>query len=701
MHIEWTFLRSRVGRRIFALFLVCAVVPIAALAVLSFGLVTTQLEEQAERRLNEAAKIVGTALYDRLVFLEAEADRLGAAGRRLEIPGPHAAELQRRLTALVLRRAPGDQAVFGALTETIELTPEERAGLESGKPLVATRVREGKPAGVFLLKAVGDDGTETLVGEVNTGYLWGTDDAVPLPARTELCVLDGDRRVLFATVPLSADGLAEAARRGVRTGASRFAWSNGEADYLASRRQVFLPSRFASGPWTVVVSESRRDVLAGLAYFRQVFPLVVVLSLCAVVLLSVRLIQRSLVPLDRLKEGTSRIAERRFDSRVSVSSGDEFEELAGSFNRMAEQLGRQFHALGTMAEITQIVLSSLQARRVAETVIARLGDVCPCDRVGVILADEAGTQGTMYLDDPSGMQPMLEAPVTLPRADTAGLQPGKALTLAGGPLPAYLAPLAQRAIRSCAVLPVFVASRLAAMIVLGYHGAVGASTDDLAQARHLAYQVAVALANARLIRELEELNWGTLRALARAIDAKSPWTAGHSERVTTLALDIGRTLGMTDAELAVLQRGGLLHDIGKIGTPAAILDKPGRLSDEELRIMRQHAGVGASILEPITAYRDVIPIVGQHHEWFDGNGYPQGLAGEAISLGARIFSVADVYDALRSDRPYRVGQDREKVIAYIHERSGTQFDPRVVAAFLRVMGEAERPDTAAAPTAPA
>jgi HD-GYP domain-containing protein (c-di-GMP phosphodiesterase class II) len=135
--------------------------------------------------------------------------------------------------------------------------------------------------------------------------------------------------------------------------------------------------------------------------------------------------------------------------------------------------------------------------------------------------------------------------------------------------------------------------------------------------------------------------------------------------------------------------------------PARSLDKPSRLSDEELRIMRQHAGVGVSILEPITAYRDVIPIVGQHHEWFDGNGYPQGLAGEAISLGARIFSVADVYDALRSDRPYRVGQDREKVIAYIHERSGTQFDPRVVAAFLRVMGEAGRPDAAAAPAASA
>jgi putative nucleotidyltransferase with HDIG domain len=157
--------------------------------------------------------------------------------------------------------------------------------------------------------------------------------------------------------------------------------------------------------------------------------------------------------------------------------------------------------------------------------------------------------------------------------------------------------------------------------------------------------------------------------------------------VTALAVRIGRAMGRNEAQLAILHRGGLLHDIGKIGTPAEILDKPGKLSDEELRIMRQHPGVGATILEPIGAYAEAIPIVGQHHEWFDGTGYPGGLAGEAINEGARIFAVADVYDALRSDRPYRAGLDRDRVIAYIRERSGSQFDPKVVEAFLAVIAQ--------------
>jgi putative nucleotidyltransferase with HDIG domain len=237
------------------------------------------------------------------------------------------------------------------------------------------------------------------------------------------------------------------------------------------------------------------------------------------------------------------------------------------------------------------------------------------------------------------------------------------------------------------VLPIFLKDRLAGIISLGYRGQPQHSQEDLTQARQLADQVAVALSNARLIEELDKLNWGTLTALARTIDAKSPWTAGHSERVTALAVEIGVKLGLGPKELEVLHRGGLLHDIGKIGIPAAVLDKAGHLTEQEIAIMREHPRKGARILEPIPAYAEVIPIVLQHHEWFDGTGYPDGLAGEEISLGGRIFAVADVFDALTSDRPYRSGQDRESAIALIRQGVGRQFDPKVVQAFLEVMAE--------------
>jgi len=186
-------------------------------------------------------------------------------------------------------------------------------------------------------------------------------------------------------------------------------------------------------------------------------------------------------------------------------------------------------------------------------------------------------------------------------------------------------------------------------------------------------------------KRLDRLNWGTLTALARAIDAKSDWTAGHSERVTKLALKIGRVMGLTQEELDNLHRAGLLHDIGKLGTPADLIDKSDRLTVEEQQIVNEHPGIGERILEPIEAYAEIIPIVRQHHEWFNGKGYPDGLAGDAINLGARILAVADVYDALSSERPYRAAMDPDEVLRIIKESSGSHFDPVVVDAFFESM----------------
>lgn len=184
--------------------------------------------------------------------------------------------------------------------------------------------------------------------------------------------------------------------------------------------------------------------------------------------------------------------------------------------------------------------------------------------------------------------------------------------------------------------------------------------------------------------DLEAFNIGTLTTLARAIDAKSPWTAGHSERVTEGAVLIAASMGLPDATIDEIRRGGLVHDVGKIATPAEILDKPARLTLEERRIMERHPEQGVHILEPIPAFRSVLPIVGQHHERWDGSGYPAKLSGEAIALTARVVAVADVYDALRSNRPYRSGMPHERCVTIVRAGAGCHFDPAVVEAFLRV-----------------
>jgi putative nucleotidyltransferase with HDIG domain/PAS domain S-box-containing protein len=174
-------------------------------------------------------------------------------------------------------------------------------------------------------------------------------------------------------------------------------------------------------------------------------------------------------------------------------------------------------------------------------------------------------------------------------------------------------------------------------------------------------------------------------AFSIAIDAKSPWTKGHSERVTSYAVDISREMGLTEEEIDTISTAGLLHDIGKIGTFDVILEKPDRLSDEEYALVKLHTVKGEQILHPIKAFINVLPIIRFHHEKMNGSGYPDGLMDEEIPLLARILCVADSYDSMVSDRPYRRSLGYDYAVLELKNCSGTHFDPRVVEAFMTVL----------------
>ncbi len=197
----------------------------------------------------------------------------------------------------------------------------------------------------------------------------------------------------------------------------------------------------------------------------------------------------------------------------------------------------------------------------------------------------------------------------------------------------------------------------------------------------LADQVAVALQSILTREEREENFIGILRALTRAIDAKSQWTLGHSERVADTAVLLGQRLLMEEDELRLLRIAAILHDVGKIGINETILDKPGKLDPLEYETMRRHPQVGAEILQGIRSFEPIIPAVRYHHERWDGQGYPDGLAEEAIPLWARIITVADVWDAITDDRPYRLAFAEAEAQAFMEQQAGRMFDPRLVRIF--------------------
>lgn len=197
----------------------------------------------------------------------------------------------------------------------------------------------------------------------------------------------------------------------------------------------------------------------------------------------------------------------------------------------------------------------------------------------------------------------------------------------------------------------------------------------------------LSVANTNLNTTLEKLylNYrATLKSLAAALEARDVETRGHSDRVVAYCIRLGRQLGLSDIDMIALECGALLHDIGKIGVPDAILFKPGPLTDEEWVQMRRHVSYGAQILRGIDFLEGAAKVVAQHHEKYDGSGYPGGITGESIYIGARIFAVADAVDAFTSDRPYRAGRSFEEVVEELERCAGQHFDPKVVEAFKEV-----------------
>ena len=193
--------------------------------------------------------------------------------------------------------------------------------------------------------------------------------------------------------------------------------------------------------------------------------------------------------------------------------------------------------------------------------------------------------------------------------------------------------------------------------------------------------------NHSLFRAQEQLLLNTIRTLVNAIDARDPYTRGHSERVAVFSRMLGEKLGLTERECEEIYVAGLLHDIGKIGVPDRVLSKPGKLTDDEFAMIKQHPAIGCQILCGIEEFSYVLPAVRHHHEAWDGSGYPDGLAGEEIPKVARILAVADSYDAMTSNRPYRDGMPIEKAEQILRSNAGIQWDAEVVDAYFDIRSE--------------
>jgi HD-GYP domain-containing protein (c-di-GMP phosphodiesterase class II) len=210
-------------------------------------------------------------------------------------------------------------------------------------------------------------------------------------------------------------------------------------------------------------------------------------------------------------------------------------------------------------------------------------------------------------------------------------------------------------------------------------------SDDTQLLEILATQASTVLQIADLYNEANELFLDFIKVLAAAIDAKDPYTRGHSQRVSDLSVAIAQVLALSADQIHSIRIGSLLHDIGKIGMPDSILAKPNKLTENEYEQIKKHPGIGYKIMNQVRLLNNVLPAIIEHHERLDGTGYPLGLEGDQISIAGRIVAVADVFDALTTDRPYRQAYSSDKAIAHLEQNSGTQFDGTCVTALRKVI----------------
>jgi diguanylate cyclase (GGDEF)-like protein len=495
------------------LFIICALFPIITLSTVSYTLVVKQLNTQTQERLHQASKETAYAIFERLLFLEAQMKEVASKVTAGADPSPE--ELNQVLTSyfksMMIITDTGKRVVlFGSIQNPPEPSLQERDHLNAGKTLVSIRKEGGLPLFLFMSRRVDPHhlGKGHLVAEINPTFLWGTSEEETGQPTVEVFLSDQSKMVPISSLPGKAVLPERMASLLSQSFSGQFEWFYEGNEYIASYWSVFLKSNFFTPKWTVVVSESKTDVLAPLIHFKKTFFLVFLMSLWVVLLLGITQIRRDLGPIEKLQEATRRIADRKFDVPVTINSGDEFEELAASFNAMSGQLGKQFRALAGAANIDRAILSTLDTKQIVEAVLTGMKEIISCDWVMVTLLESKTLNATRtYIRSSDSVTGELETAVRiLPEEATRLRLSSVNIVNATDPhLPSYLAPLVQRGMRSFLILPVFLKETLTAIITLGHSTRQNYNPDDLLHISQLVDQVAVALSNARMVEQIHVL----------------------------------------------------------------------------------------------------------------------------------------------------------------------------------------------------
>ncbi len=381
---------------------------------------------------------------------------------------------------------------------------------------------------------------------------------------------------------------------------------------------------------------------------------------------------------------TVRFSEDAAGAAKSASADDLFKTLFAAPDQGTDKgkLEATQNRLAAIYKANQIIASERDLKRLFARVVDELFALVPANNGVILLADpDTGGLSTAF-ERRGGKESAISVSMSIVKK---AHESGQAVILSDAKSEFdAAASIATGNITSVMCAPLRHQDEKLGVIYVDTRGSTNAFADhDLELLVALAGPAATAIRNAQYVQELEEEFRTSLILLARAIELRDHYTVGHTWRVTNFSVTLARELGWDEEKLKIVEMGGVLHDVGKIGVPDAVLQKPGKLDEEEFAKMRVHPERGAELMRDSKKLQQLIPYCLYHHERYDGKGYPKGLKGEEIPIEGRIVAVADTFDAMTSNRPYRKGLDPEIAIAELIKCKGTQFDPECADAFVR------------------
>ena len=339
MKVDTKIFRSKIARRIFILFVSCALFPILCISIISFARVTKQLNEQSYKLLKQSITGYASSILERMIFLDTELQLISSSIKeslidpdqtRLEVVGTRSGN---HFMAIAYMNPENKYVPIYKKIDNLKIPRKDDVGpiIGEGRTTIFKVSRPGSFPQTLMARLVDPEDLNTgyLIGEIKPAFLWGLEQGNSLPPNTEFCVLDESYNILYSSFLNGNPSFKKDDFQVKNRVSGQFELVHKNEKYLASYRKIFLNRRFLAGCWTVVACQSKADVLAPMSHFRTIFPLVLLLSLWVVLFLSIYNIRKSLVPLEILKEGTRQISMNRFDSKINLTSGDEFEEFHG------------------------------------------------------------------------------------------------------------------------------------------------------------------------------------------------------------------------------------------------------------------------------------------------------------------------------------------------------------------------------------